>query len=383
MATPLGVAACACLVLVLVQEFALYNPSPDVRRTPLAVPGVILVSVALAFLIGGALTFALSPERDVLRLSERGRTLYVYGAELLIVVLLVHIRLNVPYGIPREYGRYWVFAVMAVAFAGVGLSELFHRRGLKVLAGPLQRTAMFLPLLPVLAFLAHPLAEIRTAANDAAAGFHPFTRYLESLPSDPRMHAAIWFLFGLLYLVVALTRRSSNLGLVAAVLANCGLWVLLGHQEGWGLLIHPQFWLIPIGMVVLAAEYVNSDRLTPNQSQAVRYAGLLLIYMSSTADMFIGGLGVLWLSIVLALLAVAGVLAGMLLRVRAFLFLGVTFLFLVIFARIWHAAVDQAQTWVWWVCGIVLGVAILALFALFEKRRNDVVKMIDDLKRWR
>jgi hypothetical protein len=33
--------------------------------------------------------------------------------------------------------------------------------------------------------------------------------------------------------------------------------------------------------------------------------------------------------------------------------------------------------------GIVLGVAILALFAFFEKRRNDVLKMIDELKRWR
>ena len=68
LATPLGVAACVFLVLVLVQEFALYNPSPDVRRTPLALPGVILVGVALAFLIGGALTFALAPERDILRL---------------------------------------------------------------------------------------------------------------------------------------------------------------------------------------------------------------------------------------------------------------------------------------------------------------------------
>src|SRR5262249_54365156 len=55
LATPLGVAACACLGLVLVQEFALYNPNPEVRRTPLALSEVVLVSVALAFLIGGAL----------------------------------------------------------------------------------------------------------------------------------------------------------------------------------------------------------------------------------------------------------------------------------------------------------------------------------------
>jgi len=85
---------------------------------------------------------------------------------------------------------------------------------------------------------------------------------------------------------------------------------------------------------------------------------------------------------VLALRSVLGVLTGILLRVRAFLFLGVTFLFLVIFAQIWHAAVDRAQTWVWWASGIVLGALILAVFALFEKRRNDVLKVIDDIKRW-
>jgi energy-coupling factor transporter ATP-binding protein EcfA2 len=78
----------------------------------------------------------------------------------------------------------------------------------------------------------------------------------------------------------------------------------------------------------------------------------------------------------------AGVLAGMLLRVRAYLFLGVSFLFLVVFARIWHAAVDHHQPWVWWASGICLGAAILALFAVFEKRRNDVLRAIEQIKTW-
>lgn len=71
----------------------------------------------------------------------------------------------------------------------------------------------------------------------------------------------------------------------------------------------------------------------------------------------------------LALLSVLGVLAGVLLRVRAYLFLGTGFLILVVFSMIWHTAVGLEQTWLWWVCGIVLGVAILTLFALFEQRR--------------
>ena len=127
----------------------------------------------------------------------------------------------------------------------------------------------------------------------------------------------------------------------------------------------------------------SCERLKPAQSQALRYVGLLLIYLSSTADLFISGLGNnVWLPVALAVLSVVGVLLGILLRVRAFLFLGVSFLFLVIFSQIWHAAVDKSQTWVWWASGIVLGVAILTLFALFEKRRNDVLKLIDEIKRW-
>jgi hypothetical protein len=49
---------------------------------------------------------------------------------------------------------------------------------------------------------------------------------------------------------------------------------------------------------------------------------------------------------------------------------------------IWHAAVDRAQTWVWWASGIVLGIAILSLFALFEKRRNEMLRMVEEIRKW-
>jgi hypothetical protein len=49
---------------------------------------------------------------------------------------------------------------------------------------------------------------------------------------------------------------------------------------------------------------------------------------------------------------------------------------------IWHAAVDRAQTWVWWASGIVLGIAILSLFALFEKKRNEMLRMVEEIRKW-
>jgi hypothetical protein len=44
--------------------------------------------------------------------------------------------------------------------------------------------------------------------------------------------------------------------------------------------------------------------------------------------------------------------------------------------------VDRAQTWVWWASGIVLGIAILSLFALFEKKRNEMLRMVEEIRKW-
>jgi hypothetical protein len=45
--------------------------------------------------------------------------------------------------------------------------------------------------------------------------------------------------------------------------------------------------------------------------------------------------------------------------------------------------VGRAQAWVWWASGISLVAAILTLFALVEKRRNDVLRVLDAARRWR
>jgi hypothetical protein len=69
--------------------------------------------------------------------------------------------------------------------------------------------------------------------------------------------------------------------------------------------------------------------------------------------------------------------------VRAFLLLGVTALSLDVFAQVWHAAVGRAQAWAWWASGIVLGAAVLTLFALSEKRRDGVLRVLAALRRGR
>jgi hypothetical protein len=342
----------ASLALTLFAEALLYMP---MAGRQMAFPAIFGIVIVLAGLIAAGICCALVPERDPFKLPESKRTLYVYFAEGMLALLFVHLRLTAPEFFQAHiFQRYWTLIIMAIAFIGTGLAHVFDRKGVKILAGPLLRTGVFLPMLPVLGFWVRPTGN----------------------------YSVLWFLVGLFYGYLSITKRSYRLGLLAAISANNALWLVL-HQTGIGFLQHPQMWLAPIAIAALIAEYLNHEHLTQAQSEAVRYLALALIYISSTADMFIAGLGnSLVLPLVLLLFSIFGVLSGILLRIRAYLFLGITFLFLVILSMIWHAAVNLEQTWIWYVSGIVLGAAILTLFALFEKRREDLLYVIDGLKKW-
>ena len=77
---------------------------------------------------------------------------YVYAAEVMLALLFLHIRLTLPWLFTGFIERYWPLAVMIIAYFGVITSEALRRRNLLVLAQPLERTGVFLPLLPVLGF---------------------------------------------------------------------------------------------------------------------------------------------------------------------------------------------------------------------------------------
>ncbi len=319
-------------------------------------PGIVAVAAILLGLVVAALAAAVLPGRDPLGLSESGRTAYVYAAEVFLGLLLVHIRLCIPRLFQGFFLQWWPLVVMAIAFVGVGLSEYFHCRRLQVLAGPLDNMAALLPLFPAIGFWLLP----------------------------PRVdYSVLLVVVGALYAVLSGMRRSFGFGLLAGSRPTPALWFFLQSHQGYRLLEHPQLWLIPPALCVLAAAYLHRSQLTPGQLGAVRYATSILVYVSSTADIFISGVGQApWLPLVLAGLSILGILVGIWLRVRAFLFLGTAFLIVSLLTIIWYAAVDLQQTWLWWAMGIVTGILIIALFAVFEKNRDDVLKMVEDLKRW-
>jgi hypothetical protein len=117
---------------------------------------------------------------------------------------------------------------------------------------------------------------------------------------------------------------------------------------------------------------------------SIRYVCLAIIYVSSTADIFINGVARSpWLPLVLAALSIAGVFAGIIFRIQAFLLLGSTFLLLSIATMINYASVNFNWTWLWYVAGIVVGAGIITMFAIFEKKRAEVLRVVDELKDWK
>src|SRR5262249_52804269 len=150
-----------------------------------------------------------------------------------------------------------------IAFLGATAGEVFDRLGLPVLSGPLRFTGVFLPLVPVLGFWARP-----------AAG----------------SYSSVWFLTGLLYALLSLSRSSLAFGSPAPGRANFARRAVLQETQ-LAFLRHPQLWLIPFALTVLVAEHLNRDRLGKAQRNAIRYAAVSVIYLASAAETFLLGLG--------------------------------------------------------------------------------------------
>ena len=90
----------------------------------------------------------------------------------------------------------------------------------------------------------------------------------------------------------------------------------------------------------------------------------------------------LWPPMILASLSVAGIFAGMLLRIRAFLYLGSLFLLMALVSMVSHAHQRFDHVWPWWAFGIGLGIAILVMFGLFEKRKREMRQLAEHLNQW-
>jgi hypothetical protein len=167
---------------------------------------------------------------------------------------------------------------------------------------------------------------------------------------------------GLFYLVASNIRRNRTFTLMAAILFNLAVWFLysffqLRFQD------LPQLLAVPVGLSIVLAAQVNSDRLSPRVLRNLRYLGLLVIYLSSAYKMFLTR--DLIHAIILTVLSVLGGVLGMALRIRAFVYLGVTFLVFTVVGRVLQ--ITEGGKIAWGIFTVTLGLALLLLITLMER----------------
>lgn len=325
----------------------------DLQLTPWAAGAL---SVSLVAMVVSCVLFATRQRLDPLRLAANSKGVYIYLAECLAAALVLHVRVMAPWLFSGVLMQYWPMIIMALAFAAVAAGEALERQVRGVLARPLGRTGIFLPALALLDFFV----------------------------ASSQVHYSITLLTaGALYAVLAGLRRSAGIGVLAALALNGSLWYLLQHTPGLGIARHPQLWFIPPALAALTAGHLNRARLREEQRRSLHYGCLLVIYLSSTADIFLIGVAMApWLPLVLAGLSIAGILIAFASRIRSFLWLGTGFLCLSMLTMVWHAAENLGWTWAWYVSGIAVGLAMITLFAFFEKKRREMSAWLENLRGW-
>ncbi len=345
--------ALLCFIVLVSLEYSDFIPDTGCG---MPLPEAIAVAFAVIGMIIGLLVIAVRPENDPFSLSPGGRTTYVYVAQVVAALLVMHLFLTMPFLFRLGIRDYWPYAVMVASFGGVGLASWLGRRDLSVLGNPFFNTAAILP-----AAVAIGIWLIDSKAD----------------------HSQVTLTVGLAYLMISYTHRSIACGAAAILFGNLALWLFYDRFDGFGFYEHPQLWLIPPAVSVLIAAQINKNKLTSTQLALIRYVCATTIYLVSTSEIFINSLeSQLWPPIVLAVLSVAGIFAGILLQIRAFLYLGSLFLLMAMVSMVSHAHQRLEHVWPWWVFGIAMGIAILVMFGLFEKRKNDLKKVVSRLKKW-
>jgi len=163
----------------------------------------------------------------------------------------------------------------------------------------------------------------------------------------------------------------------AIAIANMGL-VLLWRSLGWNA---PELYMVPVGISVLGFVELMKRELPDTSRDPLRYFAALTILCSPMFEILDGN----WLHILtLLLLSVAVILLAIGLRLRSLVYAGTAFLMVDLVAMVVRSTVDNLN--LLWICGVVLGVGVIALAAFCENHRDKLLSRIRivtaELARW-
>ncbi|MGJ0483448.1 MAG: hypothetical protein ACR65R_02805 [Methylomicrobium sp.] len=284
-----------------------------------------------AALGAGVIQFAIG----IRRLPKAPDSASVYGLVLLIAALAVYVRLILAGIAPVSL---WDTTFLIVfAYGLFFIQRIFPSR-------PLLRMAM---LMPLAALLTVPMQ-------------------LNSPEASTTLMVS-----GLLYLLI---RRYTHqrLPVYLALLAfNIGLYLWIPDIVRHSHLV--QIYVIPAALSVLILLQLHRRELKPSVMMSARLAATSSIYACATLDVFL--LPDLKVFVLALGLSMAGVILGIALRIRAFLYAGVAFMLLNVFGQLLRFYPDQALGKAVVLMGA--GMAILCAMIWFNLKKNQIMQRID------
>lgn len=221
-------------------------------------------------------------------------------------------------------------------------------------------------------------------------------------PSEPLLHVILVLpLFALLTVPLQLTSPHAG-----ATLMTAGMLYLLTHREtgqpfplylaflAFNVAIYLwvpdwanhyqvfQVYAVPAALSVLLLLHLHRQELQPSVLNSARLATISILYASATLDVFLQDELVIF-GVVLAL-SLAGIIVGIALRTRAFLYSGVTFLVLNVLAQLILLFPEQRLGKA--IMLLVLGAAITGGMIWFNLQREMILQRIRifraDLETW-
>ncbi len=361
---------------VMLSLEAIFKNSDSVTRLPMALVAAVALSIgglsALSAIVALASGPTLQDSHRVpsalkLTLADTHRRWLLVAAQVCGVLTWMHVFFCKPHFALIGLRAYWPYIVMAIAFVSVGIVEWVRRRSDDVIAKTLTHTSLYLPLIPIVGLLA------------SGDWMGPTSRLVSTGPSL----SIVLVIAAGYYLFVSRIWEGWIPRVLMVVFANSAIWSWLVKHPEWSFLQHPQLWLIPPAACVLVLAQRYRHDIDAKFLSSVRYGATLMIYVSSTANMMIQHIGTtLWGPVVLILLALAGMAAGVVLRIRPFLYLGTLFVLLGVTSMVWHAQRSIDQVWPWWVFGITTGIGLLAGLMSIEKNKGKLQELSLRLNSW-
>ena len=349
-----------CLPVALVAAISVMAWRRYVDSTPVASAQRLLLTMMMGLALLGSLelvaltsmdialaglSFGLFAAAELTAACRQQREIRAWIAEAIIAAGVGYFALQEVIIFGRGWSMFIVLGVGLSTWAGGRLAE--SRPTLAVLARPLLITGLVMPGVTVALGLFRHL----TVPEAAWLGQNSLALLLA---------AGFYFWHGLEY-------RQRTSVLLAAVILNLAL-MLLWHELSW---TDPQFYMVPVGITVLGLVQLLRDEIPARFHTPLNYLGALVILVSPLFHIATGS----WLHLFTLMLgSVAVVLVAIGLRIRALVYTGTAFLAADLVAMIVRGSVDNPS--LLWISGLLLGAAVVALGAVAESHREQLLQRL-------